>query len=73
MRRVYRYSIKTLESDNEMLRYQIIMSKKKREEASANAESLAELNYYLEKDLEEVSKELANLRRKNERYDIKSK
>lgn len=66
MRRAYDSKIKILEAENESLRRQIAMSRKKRIEASKNAKELAETNYYLENCLRETCFEVNKLKEENQ-------
>lgn len=68
MRRICEYNskIKALEEQNETLKKELLLSRKKRVEASNNAEKLAEENFYLENCLCEVCVEIHELRRENQ-------
>lgn len=56
-----------LKADNMLLKAQIMASSKKRMEACRNAESLAEDNYHLEKELRKAHAEIEKLIIENER------
>lgn len=68
MRRICEYNskIKALEEQNETLKKELLLSRKKRVEASNNAEKLAEENFYLENCLCEICFEIHELRRENQ-------
>lgn len=59
--------LKAMTKENEELRENIKLSKKRRKEASKNAARLAEDNYYLETCLCEIFVESNNLKRENKR------
>ncbi|CAG4935710.1 unnamed protein product [Colias eurytheme] len=54
MQRTYEQKIKCLQRENDNLRHQILLAKRKRKEASENAKILAESNYYLERYLNKL-------------------
>ncbi|CAH2227308.1 jg9150 [Pararge aegeria aegeria] len=57
--------ITAIQHDNDVLRYEIALSKLKRTEASNNAEKMAEENYYLEKGLSKLREEVFKLKCEN--------
>lgn len=64
-RRTYDSKIKIIEAENAYLRREIISSRKKRKEASENAEKLAETNFYMENCLREANYQVNNLKDEN--------
>lgn len=58
--------IYALETENKLLKKQILQAKKKRKEATENAERLAESNYYLQNCLWDVYHNITNIKMENE-------